>query len=215
MVAFGAGLRQRQRKLVFCGARVYRMDMLPRFQIILVCMLGAVLYGIAHDQITARICVEYFNPGHPLIFGDILDPTLLGLGWGVVATWWVGFFLGVPLALCCTVGQWPQLPARRMIKPVAVTLLMLALLAACSGFAGYLAGVRGYYPFDEELADPGVSGSSFALRWTVVHTTHLASYVFGGVQGLGLCGWAIWRRWRLAEAQRQAAGTAAAAARVP
>ena len=48
-------------------------------------IIAAVLYGIAHDQITARICVEYFTIGHPPIFGTD-DATLLGLGWGIFAT---------------------------------------------------------------------------------------------------------------------------------
>jgi len=29
-------------------------------KIILTCVVAAILYGIVHDQITARICVEYF-----------------------------------------------------------------------------------------------------------------------------------------------------------
>jgi len=33
------------------------------------CILAAVFYGILHDQITARICVEYFTIGHPIVFG--------------------------------------------------------------------------------------------------------------------------------------------------
>ncbi len=57
--------------------------------IIFLCVFSAVVYGILHDQITARICVEYFTIGHPPVFGTD-DPTLLGLGWGVIATWWVG-----------------------------------------------------------------------------------------------------------------------------
>ncbi|MFI5379272.1 MAG: hypothetical protein ACHRHE_08245 [Tepidisphaerales bacterium] len=35
---------------------------------ILLCILAAVCYGIVHDQVTARICVEYFTIGHPPVF---------------------------------------------------------------------------------------------------------------------------------------------------
>jgi hypothetical protein len=49
--------------------------------IIGLCILSAVAYGIVHDQISARICVEYFTIGHPPIF-DTDDSTLLGIGWG-------------------------------------------------------------------------------------------------------------------------------------
>ena len=61
--------------------------------IVVLCIVSSVVYGIVHDQITARICVEYFTIGHPPVF-ETDDPTLLGLGWGVIATWWVGAGLG-------------------------------------------------------------------------------------------------------------------------
>ena len=57
------------------------------------CIVAAVLYGIIHDQVTARVCVEYFTIGHPPIFGTD-NPTLLRIGWGIVATWWVGLLFG-------------------------------------------------------------------------------------------------------------------------
>jgi hypothetical protein len=31
------------------------------FKIAITCIAAAILYGIIHDQITARICVEYFT----------------------------------------------------------------------------------------------------------------------------------------------------------
>src|SRR5262249_32121548 len=41
------------------------------------CVAATVLYGICHDQVTARVCVEYFTVGHPPVFGGLTDPTLL------------------------------------------------------------------------------------------------------------------------------------------
>ena len=58
-------------------------------RIIGLCISAAVLYGVAHDQVTARVCVEYFTIGHPRIIATE-SPTVLGLAWGVIATWWVG-----------------------------------------------------------------------------------------------------------------------------
>ena len=70
-------------------------------KIILMAVAAAVLYGIMHDQITARVCVEYFTIGHPQLFVfPTDDPTLLGIGWGIVATWWVGLPLGIALDCC-------------------------------------------------------------------------------------------------------------------
>lgn len=37
-------------------------------KIILLYILAAIVYGICHDQVTARVCVEYFTIGHPPIF---------------------------------------------------------------------------------------------------------------------------------------------------
>jgi len=32
----------------------------------LLCIVAAVIYGILHDQATARVCVEYFSVAHPM-----------------------------------------------------------------------------------------------------------------------------------------------------
>jgi len=177
--------------------------MLQRFQIIFLCTLGACLYGIVHDQITVRICLGYFvEPVHPPIFGGTHNPTLLALGWGVIATWWVGFFLGFILGLCCTVGRAPKITPRQVIKPLAITLTLLAILAALSGLAGHLAATRGMF-LDENLTD---YPRDEAIPFATTQTTHLASYTFGALLGLGLCAWAIVRRWRMATAQARLAG---------
>jgi hypothetical protein len=63
-------------------------------KIVLLCILSAIIFGILHDQVTARACVEYFTIGHPPIF-DTDSPTLLAFGWGIIATWWVGLILGI------------------------------------------------------------------------------------------------------------------------
>ena len=48
-------------------------------------ILAAIVYGVLLDPVTARVCLEYFTIRHPPIFGTD-SPTLLALGWGVVAT---------------------------------------------------------------------------------------------------------------------------------
>lgn len=67
------------------------------FKIVLLCIVSAVVYGILHDQVTARVCVEYFTIGHPQVF-QTESPTLLALGWGIIATWWSGLLVGIALA---------------------------------------------------------------------------------------------------------------------
>jgi len=67
---------------------------MQRLAIVGLCIAAAIGYGIGHDQITARVCVEYFTIGHPPIFSTD-SPRLLGLGWGIMATGWVGLVLGL------------------------------------------------------------------------------------------------------------------------
>ncbi len=71
--------------------------------IVVLSILACVTYGVIHDQITARICVEYFTIGHPQIIASE-SPTMLGFVWGVIATWWVGAILGVLLATAARIG---------------------------------------------------------------------------------------------------------------
>src|SRR3954465_1193790 len=95
------------------------------FRIVLLSILAAVVYGIVHDQVTARICVEYFTVGHPPVF-NTESPTLLGLGWGVIATWWVGLILGVPLAIAARAGRRPKRSAAGLVPRILVLLGCMA-----------------------------------------------------------------------------------------
>jgi hypothetical protein len=104
--------------------------------IVILTIVSAVLYGIVHYQFTARICVEYFTVGHPPVFST-QSPTLLALGWGVIATWWVGLILGIPLAIAARVGARPQRSAISLIRPISVLLLVMAILAFVSSLIGY------------------------------------------------------------------------------
>lgn len=49
------------------------------FAIVLLTVAAAVAYGVAHDQVTVRVSLEYFTVGHPPVF-DTTSPTLLALG---------------------------------------------------------------------------------------------------------------------------------------
>jgi hypothetical protein len=105
--------------------------------IILMSVLLAVIYGVLHDQITARVCVEYFTIGHPPVF-NTESPTLLALGWGVLATWWAGVLIGLPLAVVARVGKRPQLGAHQLLRPVIILSAVMAVVAALAGFVGLL-----------------------------------------------------------------------------
>jgi hypothetical protein len=101
-------------------------------RIVLFSLGCAVLYGIVHDQVTARVCVEYFTVGHPSLLG-LRDPTVLGILWGIIATWWVGLALGLLLALVCRLGTRPTLTVRDVRRSILVVLPCGAARAATMG----------------------------------------------------------------------------------
>src|SRR3954463_16695995 len=92
--------------------------------IVLLSIAAAVAYGILHDQVTARVCVEYFTIGHPPVF-PTESPTRLGIGWGIIATWWVGLLLGIPLAVAARAGRRPWRGVRSLVRPVLTLLLVM------------------------------------------------------------------------------------------
>src|SRR5215475_1002615 len=107
------------------------------FKIILSCVIAAVSYGIVHDQFTAHICVEYFSVFHPPVFPTD-SPTMLALGWGLIATWWVGASLGVLLAIAARAGRRKKISAEELWQPILKLLLVMAIAATLSGLTGYL-----------------------------------------------------------------------------
>jgi hypothetical protein len=110
--------------------------------IVLMCVLTAVGYGIALDQVTARLCVEYFTIGHPPMFATE-DPTLLGIGWGLLATWWVGLLLGIVLAVAARAGSRPRRSVRSLVRPVAWLLATTGTCALIAGSLGWLLASSG------------------------------------------------------------------------
>jgi hypothetical protein len=172
-------------------------------KIVLVSIAAAVTYGIVHDQITARICVEYFTIGHPPLFTfETHDPTMLGLGWGVVATWWVGVLLGVPAAAVARVGSWPKRDARWLLRPIAVLMAVSASGAFLAGMAGsWLASRRIVFlvgPMAEAVPPER------HVPFLIDAFAHSASYGFGFLGGLILMAYIlISRRNEAAQAKAQ------------
>ena len=161
----------------------------PAAAIILLCTLAAITYGVLHDQVTAHLCVEYFTIGHPPIFGTE-SPTLLGLGWGVIATWWVGAGLGIGLAIAARAGRRPKTEPRALIRPLLLLLAVTAALAAASGLLGHIAATNRWILLVPRLADR-IPEDRHA-RFLAVGTAHTVSYAAGALGGLVL----IVRTWR-------------------
>jgi len=153
-------------------------------KIVLLSVVAAVCYGIAHDQVTARICVEYFSVFHPPVF-PTASPTLLALGWGVIATWWLGAFLGVVLAISARFGARRRITARDLVRPVLRLLAVMALSAILFGTTGYVLARRGLIApprWVTERLDRG-SYNAFMADWWA----HNASYAAATLGGVLLC----------------------------
>jgi hypothetical protein len=168
-------------------------ELLEMLKIVGVAILSAVVYGIVHDQITARICVEYFSVAHPPVFGETQSPTLLGLGWGVIATWWVGVLIGVPLAICARVGRLPRVGVREIARLLPRVLGGLMVVAMTVGACGYAAHRSGALPvprvWREVIPEAHHGGFMFDA------CAHLASYGVGALCGIGMCAYVLWKRW--------------------
>ncbi len=166
-------------------------------KIVLLCIVAAILYGIGQDLITTRVCLEYFTVGHPPIFGGTQNPTLLAVGWGVFATWWVGLGLGSPAALLARAGSKPKLTWRNLRAPIVILTVIMAIASTIAGFFGYfMAGlIDGFRPEKAVFYTP---------RFQADAAAHGTAYLVGFVGGILIWGWIWWRRGSLERAELRA-----------
>ena len=161
-------------------------------KVVLLPTLAAIAYGIVMDQITIRVCPEYFTIAHPHIL-NTGSLTLLALAWGVVATWWAGAIAGVAFALAARAGKLPKLTWRRFARPLAVLALVMALCTIAAGFtgawmvnSGSIPAVQAWamsLPLDKQAA---FMADAFA---------HVASYLVGALGCLTITVSAAWKRY--------------------
>ena len=162
-------------------------------------VLASVTYGVIHDQITARICVEYFTIGHMPILGGTENPTILGFAWGILATWWVGLMLGIPLAFVCQTGSLVKKSAKDLVVPLLVLMMVSGCLAAGAGVVGYLLATSGQVWLVGEFADrvPPEKHVAFLTDLWI----HNASYAGGFLGGTVLMLWIVFDRYRRTDQQ--------------
>jgi hypothetical protein len=154
-------------------------------KIIATCLLAGSVYGILHDQVTTRVCLEYFTVFHPDVF-HTQSPTLLAFGWGILATWWASLFVGLALAMAARLGSRPRFSAIELVPKVALLMAAMALFALIAGASGYFLQGFGmeYYATNipKQIRHP-----FYADLWA-----HTASYLGGFLGGLMLCV-SVWR----------------------
>lgn len=187
-------IRQRQGRLAAAREPVFsRRGLAESLKIVGLCVLAAVAYGIVQDQVTVRICSDYFAIGDiPLLRTP--SATLLALKWGVIATWWGGVTLGVPLAFVCRFGPRRKLSASDLVKPVVVLLLTMAAAAVLFGVLGYCRARAGHV----WLSEPIVARVPVMRHCTYLadHWAHLAAYTTGFLGGIVIW-FDAWRKRRL------------------
>ncbi|PQO36936.1 hypothetical protein C5Y96_07170 [Blastopirellula marina] len=157
-------------------------------------ILMCVIYGVIHDQITARICVEYFTIGHKPVLGGTEDPTLLGLVWGFLATWWVGAMLGIPLAFVSQTGSLVKKSAKDLVRPMLVLMAGTAALAFAAGVTSYVLTANDviHLAGGFQHVMPAEKQDAFLIDLWI----HNASYAGGFLGGVILMVWVVVDRYR-------------------
>jgi hypothetical protein len=167
---------------------------MQKTRIILLSVAAAMFYGVVHDQITARLCSEYFTLAHPPFF-PVSSPTLLALCWGVAATLGVGLVLGFLLAQASQSPGLPGMPVSSLYRPLLVLLGVTAAAAILAGCVGFALSERSMLVLRELRPDAWVDRLSRSQqnRFMAVWFAHAASYLFGLV-GAGVLIFRIWDR---------------------
>ncbi len=160
------------------------------FAVLGVSVALAVTYGIAHDLVTTQVCVEYFTIGHPPIF-TTSEPVLLALGWGIIATWWMGLLLGIPLASLATIGRRPQFPIGLFVRWIAWLLLAMAIGSTIAGTVGYALATTGFLHLNGTLTEQ-VPADRHA-RFLANEFAHATAYGIALLGGLEICS-LVWKR---------------------
>ena len=162
--------------------------------IVVLAVLAGITYGILHDQVTARVCVEYFTIGHPPLIPSE-SPTLLAVAWGIVATWWFALPLGFALASAARVGERPKLTASQLVRPLLILLSAMGVVALVAGVAGYILTSTARVPPNEWVVANIVAEkrAAFMADWWA----HSASYISGFVGAIILCLYTWWFRSRV------------------
>ncbi|MDZ4773174.1 MAG: hypothetical protein SGI72_08590 [Planctomycetota bacterium] len=157
--------------------------------IVVMCILAAIAYGIVHDSITARICVEYFTIGHSRVIAST-DPTPLAVTWAVLATWWIGALLGSIWAFSARFGTRPKFGAKRLVRPLFLVILVTAAGACFGGGVGHELAVNHIVVLQGELAR--VVPEERHVAFLTCLWAHSASYLAAAISGLVVAVW-TWR----------------------
>ncbi|WP_020473290.1 hypothetical protein [Zavarzinella formosa] len=148
-------------------------------------------YGILQDQISSRLCPEYFTVLHNPIPG-LTDPTLIGIVWGFLAAAGGGVAMGYAAGLAATLGKNPPLATRDLVRPMLLLMAAVAVVTAITGVSAH----RHAEMFNVRL-DPRLDALIPVERHRAAFTVacyHFAAYASAILGSVVMCVWIGVRR---------------------
>lgn len=148
-------------------------------------------YGILQDQVSARLCPEYFTVLHNPIPG-LTDPTLLGIAWGFLGAAGGGVAMGYAAGLAATHGKAPPLTTRDLIRPMLLLMAAVGIVTTITGVSAH----RHAEMFNIRL-DPALDAVIPLDRQRaafVVSCYHLAAYASAILGSVVMCVWIVVKR---------------------
>jgi len=167
----------------------------PLRQILQIGIAAEVCYAMLQDQISARMCPEYFTVAHPRIEG-LTNPTLMGLTWGFLGAWWGGALIGALTGFCARLGSWPKLNPPELLRPIALLLIFQAGATAAGGWLATYEVAEPGFLIVESLATHIPAERHHACF--IVSRMHQGTYLSAIAGGVFICGWILRRRLLLA-----------------
>ncbi len=171
------------------------------YAFLFLCVVFAIVYGIANDLITSRISIEYFLFGkavaervsaevaaNPEMHRGTLD--LQAMRIGMLATWSAGLIAGAAMLVTNTLGARPRLRMRAMlwlIPVIGLTAIAFAAIGGALGSSGF------FTRFSSDFAQMLARDEMRPRRFMAVFGIHLGGYV-GGLVGLIASCAIIWRK---------------------
>lgn len=154
------------------------------------CVVLALVYGAANDQLTTTISWEFFAHGKGV--ADALPPgeppnsaafRFEVAKIGTKATWTAGLIVGVALLIANNPRRdgRPRLSYRRLLRLLPLVFGVAILAAICLGIAGYV----GAFLINEDFREMLRGDQWRPRRFMAVYGIHLGGYL-GGVLGTAI-----------------------------
>lgn len=150
-------------------------------KIVSFCLAAAIGYGILHDQVTVRVCPEYFTVAHPHIEG-VTNLSWIALLWGIIATWWLGLSMGILLSVAANFGSAPICSFRALVRPIFTLLFVMSISALFAGVVGY--GLAACNIITPSISLPGITERLYYPRYIADVFAHGTSYLTGCLGGI-------------------------------